>query len=68
MEEFKELTLKFPAKDFESIIKTFAKKTGWEKEIDGKKKQGKVPKIKNPLSREKHVQKVLQDRLISHNK
>ncbi len=66
--KFKELVLRFPAEDFDDIIKSYAGKTNFKEKVDLPKKQGKIKKIKNPLSMEQHVAKVLQDRLVSLNK
>lgn len=60
----KKLILELPAEDFDAIIGSYAKKTGWTDKI---KPKGAKKKIKNPLSKEKHAAKVLEDRLISLN-
>ena len=66
--ETKSLTLKFPTEEFDSIIDSYAEKTGWTKKIKLPKKQGKVKQVENPLIKEQHVIKILEERLLSLNK
>ena len=61
----KTLTLEFPANEFEDIIESYAKKTGYKKSLVLPKKHGIFKRIRNKLTAEEHVAKILEDRLIS---
>lgn len=60
----KSLILKFPTEEFKDIIGSYAEKTGWTKKVKSSER-GSTEEVKNPLTQEQHVIKILQERLLS---